>query len=274
MAATSETRVFGATGKDAPSWEDTNMALFGSDIEKKIKEAAAGGEAEWQGVGEKKGVLVWRIEQFRVVPWPETKYGEFHVGDSYIALHTYQPSPANPSLAWDIHFWIGNESTQDEYGTAAYKTTELGDYLGHGKARHYREVQGRESRRFLKLFGMKLKYLQGGVESGFRHVDHSREAVLLRVKGRGARNVILTQVRDLRSNSVPSHPPAPLLTPHGRSSARAGGLQTVADELGRCVPPGLHRGCLHVDGLGGQRVGEAPGGGGRAGDATARGRQP
>ena len=58
----------------------------------------------------------------------------------------------NPdALAWDIHFWIGDESTQDEYGTAAYKTVELDDFLKR-RAVQYREVQEHESSRFLRLF--------------------------------------------------------------------------------------------------------------------------
>ena len=28
-------------------------------------------------------------------------------------------------LLYDVHFWIGQYSTQDEYATAAYKTVEL-----------------------------------------------------------------------------------------------------------------------------------------------------
>ena len=28
-------------------------------------------------------------------------------------------------LLYDVHFWIGQYSSQDEYGTAAYKTVEL-----------------------------------------------------------------------------------------------------------------------------------------------------
>ena len=28
-------------------------------------------------------------------------------------------------LLFDVHFWIGQYSSQDEYGTAAYKTVEL-----------------------------------------------------------------------------------------------------------------------------------------------------
>ena len=203
MAVTEETRVFGASDKEQPSWQDTNMALFGSDIEHKIKEAAANGEPQWLGpprAGSKKGLQVWRVEKFKVAPWPKTQYGEFHIGDSYIVLNTYCPSPStNPdALAWDVHFWIGSESTQDEYGTAAYKTVELDDFLNR-RAVQYREVQSHETRKFMRLFPRGLKYLQGGVATGFKHVEaESREPVLLQLKGRG-NNVVLTQVTCKRS---------------------------------------------------------------------------
>lgn len=38
---------------------------------------------------------------------------------------------------------IGSESSQDEYGTAAYKMVESDDYVG-GAAIQHREVQGNE----------------------------------------------------------------------------------------------------------------------------------
>jgi hypothetical protein len=28
-----------------------------------------------------------------------------------------------------VHFWIGKQSSQDEYGTAAYKTVELDNFV-------------------------------------------------------------------------------------------------------------------------------------------------
>lgn len=181
---------------------DTNMALFGSEVETKIKEAAASGEPQWTGpprAGAEKGLQIWRVENFRVVPWPKNRYGEFHVGDSYIVLKTYCPSASNPNaLAWNAHFWIGNESSQDEYGTAAYKTVELDDFLKR-KAVQFREVQDNESRQFLRYFPRGIKYLKGGVATGFKHVEQEvREPVLLRLKGRG-NHVTLTQVDCKRS---------------------------------------------------------------------------
>jgi gelsolin len=48
-------------------------------------------------------------------------------GDSYIILNTYKKDPDSDVLSYDLHFWLGEETTQDEAGTAAYKTVELDD---------------------------------------------------------------------------------------------------------------------------------------------------
>lgn len=175
-------------------WKDSNMANFGSDIEKKIKEAAAQGEPQWKGIGEKVELRVWRIEQFQVKPWPKSKYGKFHVGDSYIVLNSYKPNPRSNRLAHDVHFWIGEESTQDEYGTAAYKTVECDDILG-GAAVQHRAIQGSESRLFKSYFD-DITYLKGGVNSGFKHVEEekAREVKMYRIKGVGE-NVTCDEVK-------------------------------------------------------------------------------
>ena len=49
--------------------------------------------------------------------------------------------PGEDDLEYDVHFWIGKYSTQDEYGTAAYKTVELDTFLDDKPIQH-REVQG------------------------------------------------------------------------------------------------------------------------------------
>ena len=60
-------------------------------------------------------------------------------------------------LLYDVHFWIGKESTQDEYATAAYKTVEL-DTLLDDKPVQHREVEGRESALFLTYFKSKALF--------------------------------------------------------------------------------------------------------------------
>lgn len=82
-------------------------------------------------------------------------------------LNTWK-KPDAPTLYHDIHFWLGLETTQDEAGTAAYKTVELDDFLGTLPVQH-REVMGSESPLFLSYFPH-FKVEHGGVESGFNHV--------------------------------------------------------------------------------------------------------
>jgi len=105
-------------GEEKIFWKESNLALIGSDLDKKIKQAAAGGEDAWQAISDSPGVMVWRIEQFKIVPWPKGDYGCFYAGDSYIVLNSYL---IEDRLYRDLYIWIGSESSQDEYGTAAYK---------------------------------------------------------------------------------------------------------------------------------------------------------
>jgi len=165
------------------------MALFGSKIEKEIKKYAANGEPAWKTAGKKEGVDVWRIEKFQVKPVPKDHYGKFFDGDSYIVLRTYK---VQDQLKFDVHFWLGNFTSLDEAGTAAYKTVELDDFLD-GIPVQYREVQGCESEKFLHLFP-KIMVQKGGIESGFKHVEaHDYRKRLLHIKGT-TKNVVVREV--------------------------------------------------------------------------------
>ncbi|GJE88448.1 fragmin60 [Phanerochaete sordida] len=183
--------------------EDSNIALLGSDLEKKVREHAGDKDPAWESAGKVAGTQIWRIEKFSVVEWPKTRFGSFYDGDSYIVLHTYKPSPDSEELAYNLHFWLGSETSQDEACTAAYKTVELDDHLGE-KPVQYREIQGYESPKFLSYFPRFL-CMKGGVATGFHHVsspppDNSRR--LYRVTASG-HQLVVREVLPEASSLVP-----------------------------------------------------------------------
>jgi len=172
---------------------DSNIALLGSDIEKKIREQASNGEPAWKTAGQKTGIEIWRIKQFKLEAVPEKIHGQFYEGDSYIVLKTVI---TDSGASWDVYFWLGTHTTQDEAGTAAYKTVELDDHLKGAPIQH-REVEGYESDQFLELFSKKggIRLLKGGFESGFQHVKpESYQPRLLQVHGTTSKNIRVIEV--------------------------------------------------------------------------------
>ncbi|KAG7566033.1 Villin/Gelsolin [Arabidopsis suecica] len=150
----------------------------------------------FQGVGQKPGTEIWRIENFEPVPVPKSEHGKFYMGDTYIVLQTTQNKGG--AYLYDIHFWIGKDTSQDEAGTAAVKTVELDAALG-GRAVQYREIQGHESDKFLSYFKPCIIPLEGGVASGFRKPEEEEfETRLYTCKGKRA--VHLKQVPFARSS--------------------------------------------------------------------------
>lgn len=158
---------------------ETNCFAIGTDLDKKCREAAAGHESAWTSVfpqasaqerksNAKEGMWIWRIEKFKVVTWPKEAYGTFYKGDSYILLKATKQVDGNKML-FDIHFWLGSETSQDEAGTAAYKTVELDDFLGQDPVQH-REVEASESPLFMSYFPNGISLLEGGIDTGFKKV--------------------------------------------------------------------------------------------------------
>ncbi|XP_064307411.1 villin-1 [Phalacrocorax carbo] len=136
------------------------------------------------------GIQIWRIENMEMVPVPTKSYGNFYEGDCYILLLTRK---TGSSFSYNIHYWLGKESSQDEQGAAAIYTTLMDDHLGT-VAVQYREVQGHESETFRTYFKQGLIYKKGGVASGMKHVETNTYNVqrLLHVKGK--KNVVAGEV--------------------------------------------------------------------------------
>ncbi|CAN1808202.1 VLN4 [Linum perenne] len=155
----------------------------------------------FQGAGQKAGLEIWRIENFNPVAIPSASYGKFFAGDSYIVLKSI--ASKSGSMRHDIHYWLGRDTSQDEAGVAAIKTVELDAALG-GRAVQYREVQGHETEKFLSYFKPCIIPQEGGVASGFKHVEAEEHQTRLFVcKGKHVvrvKEAILLQIPFARSS--------------------------------------------------------------------------
>ncbi|XP_054134486.1 villin-1 [Melozone crissalis] len=136
------------------------------------------------------GIQIWRIENMEMVPVPTKSYGNFYEGDCYVLLSTRK---SGSNFSYDIHYWLGKESSQDEQGAAAIYTTQMDDHLGSVAVQH-REAQGHESDTFRAYFKQGLIYKKGGVASGMKHVETNTYNIqrLLHVKGK--KNVVAGEV--------------------------------------------------------------------------------
>uniref|UniRef100_A0A803VMG2 Villin 1 n=1 Tax=Ficedula albicollis TaxID=59894 RepID=A0A803VMG2_FICAL len=129
-------------------------------------------------------------QSMEMVPVPTKSYGNFYEGDCYVLLSTRK---SGSNFSYDIHYWLGKESSQDEQGAAAIYTTQMDDHLGSVAVQH-REVQGHESETFRAYFKQGIIYKKGGVASGMKHVETNAYNVqrLLHVKGK--KNVVAGEV--------------------------------------------------------------------------------
>ncbi|DAA32387.1 villin-1 [Bos indicus] len=136
------------------------------------------------------GVQIWRIEAMQMVPVPSNSFGSFFDGDCYVILAIHK---TGSNLSYDIHYWIGQASSQDEQGAAAIYTTQMDDFL-KGRAVQHREVQGNESDTFRGYFKKGIVIRKGGVASGMKQVETNSYDIqrLLHVKGK--RNVVAGEV--------------------------------------------------------------------------------
>ncbi|KAK5910633.1 hypothetical protein CesoFtcFv8_004453 [Champsocephalus esox] len=137
----------------------------------------------FEDAGERAGLQVWRVENMELVPVPVILYGGFYSGDAYLVLKTLESRRG--ALQHHLHYWIGSDCSQDERGAAAIFAVQMDDFL-QGTPVQNREVQGHESRTFSGYFKTGLKYMKGGVASGFQHVVTNEVTVqrVLQVKGR------------------------------------------------------------------------------------------
>ena len=115
-------------------------------------------EPEFKGLISNIGpyLKIWRIEKSELKKWPESKYGIFYEGDSFIILKK------NSSTDINAHVWIGKDSTPDETGIASFKLLQLDSYFNKTTNIYY-EPQGYECELFLSYFQY-ISIMKGGID--------------------------------------------------------------------------------------------------------------
>ncbi|KAJ6756287.1 VILLIN-3-LIKE ISOFORM X1 [Salix purpurea] len=120
-------------------------------------------------------------------------------GEIFVGVELVETTPGKGgAYLYDIHFWIGKDTSQDEAGTAAIKTVELDAVLG-GRAVQHRELQGHESDKFLSYFKPCIIPLEGGIATGFKKVEEEAFEIQLYVC-KGKRVVRMKKVPFARSS--------------------------------------------------------------------------
>uniref|UniRef100_A0A8C1TE43 Villin-1 n=1 Tax=Cyprinus carpio TaxID=7962 RepID=A0A8C1TE43_CYPCA len=96
----------------------------------------------------------------------------------------FQTHKTSNNYTYDLHYWLGKDTSQDEQGAAAIYTTQMDEHLG-GAAVQHRETQGHESATFQGYFKQGIIYKKGGVASGMKQVETNTYNIrrLLHVKG-------------------------------------------------------------------------------------------
>jgi len=118
---------------------------------------------------------VWRVNTFNLEVVKPKDHGIFYSGDSYLVFHDL-------GVRKDIFFWIGRDSSVDEYTTVAIKSVELDDLFG-GEPIEHREDEGYESQAFKDLFPTGIITRNGGYESGLKEGKRIHEPRLYQIFG-------------------------------------------------------------------------------------------
>uniref|UniRef100_A0A8C2DUV6 Villin 1 n=1 Tax=Cyprinus carpio TaxID=7962 RepID=A0A8C2DUV6_CYPCA len=138
-------------------------------------------------------LMVWGcMSNMELVPCPPKTYGQFFEGDSYVILYTHKTSN---NYTYDLHYWLGKDTSQDEQGAAAIYTTQMDEHLG-GAAVQHRETQGHESATFQGYFkqgGIKIFIWKGKKASKTERAESLKKAeAYIKAKGYPASTYVET----------------------------------------------------------------------------------